>query len=126
MKLRILDDDHFHDRCGVVGVYGHEEAANIAYLALYALQHRGQESAGIVAMNEGKPNRRIGVGLVADVFKEEDLAELKGRAAIGHVRYGTAGAVGQTLRDAQPLNVQSAAGPFAIAHNGNLTDHVSL
>jgi amidophosphoribosyltransferase len=109
-----------HEACGVVGVYGHPEAANLAYLALYALQHRGQESAGIVSCDENSLLVHRGMGLVADVFAEEILHKLKGPRAIGHVRYSTAGA--SLLRNAQPFVVGYEGGVLAIAHNGNLVN----
>ncbi|MCC7071022.1 MAG: amidophosphoribosyltransferase [Deltaproteobacteria bacterium] len=110
------------DRCGVVGVYGNREAANLAYLAMYALQHRGQESAGIVA-GDGEVLRRIaGVGLVADIVTERALEALPGSVAIGHVRYATAGSEQDKARDAQPLLVRCQAGPIAVGHNGNLVN----
>jgi amidophosphoribosyltransferase len=114
--------DAFRDRCGVVGVYGNEEAANLAYLQMYALQHRGQESAGIVAGDGESLKRRAAVGLVADVFDETMLAGLTGKVAIGHVRYATAGDSGDKARDAQPLLVRCQAGPIAVGHNGNLVN----
>src|SRR3989442_6387180 len=115
-------DDRFHDECGVVGVHGHAEAAKITYLGLYALQHRGQESAGIVS-NPGAHRPQAvhrGMGLVADVFNERILEQLEGRNAIGHVRYSTAG--GSSLVNAQPFCATTDAGPIAIAHNGNLVN----
>ncbi len=114
--------DCFRDRCGVVGVHGDDEAANLAYLAMYALQHRGQESAGIVAGDGEELKRKVGVGLVADVFSEQDLAALAGRVAVGHVRYATAGDSTDTVRDCQPLLVRCQAGPITVAHNGNLVN----
>src|SRR5579885_640995 len=87
--------DHFHDHCGVCGVFGHPEAARLAYLSLYALQHRGQEAAGIVSSNGssngGAFHAKVGMGLVADVFDKRSLDGLAGSHAIGHVRYSTAG-----------------------------------
>jgi amidophosphoribosyltransferase len=112
--------DRFHDECGVVGVSGHAEAANLAYLGLYALQHRGQESAGIVSRRGGEMYEHKAMGLVADIFGEEALASLPGRHAIGHVRYSTSGA--SALRDAQPFRAQSGDLRLAVAHNGNLTN----
>lgn len=109
-----------HEACGVVGVCGHPEAANLAYLALYALQHRGQESAGIVSCDENSLLVHRGMGLVADVFTEQILHKLKGPRAIGHVRYSTAGA--SLLRNAQPFVVGYEGGVLAIAHNGNLVN----
>ncbi|MBL9039942.1 MAG: amidophosphoribosyltransferase [Archangium sp.] len=109
--------------CGVFGIYGHDEAANLAYLGLHALQHRGQESGGIVA-SDGKLLRSFhGMGLVADVFTQPVLAKLEGRAAIGHVRYSTAGS--SHLRNAQPLQVSFAGGGLAVAHNGNFVNATS-
>jgi len=112
--------------CGVFGVFDHPEAANLTYLGLHALQHRGQESAGIVAA-DGAPRfaRHRGRGLVADVFDEQILgSELAGRRAIGHVRYSTAG--GTFADAAQPFSVTTARGPIAIAHNGNLVNADAL
>jgi amidophosphoribosyltransferase len=104
--------------CGVFGVYGHDEAANIAYLGLHALQHRGQESAGIVANDRGTLRRRVRMGLVGDAFDQAALESLPGRSAIGQVRYSTAGS--SELRNAQPFLFEYAHGGIAIAHNGNL------
>ena len=112
--------DKFHEECGVVGVYDHPEAANLVYLALYALQHRGQESAGIVSSDgEGLTAHRQ-LGLVADVFSEEIIKRLKGSLAIGHNRYSTTGE--NHLKNAQPIVVEYAQGPMAVAHNGNLVN----
>ena len=113
-----MDDEKFHDECGIVGVYGHPEAANLAYLGLYALQHRGQESTGIVASEGRELHAEVGMGRVNDFFNEERLARLHGHFAIGHNRYSTTGS--STLRNAQPLLVDYARGSLAIAHNGNL------
>lgn len=109
-----------HEACGIVGIHGHPEAANLAYLALYALQHRGQESAGIVSCDTKGLLVHRGMGLVADVFTEEILRKLTGHCAIGHVRYSTAG--GSLLRNAQPFVVGYRGGGLAIAHNGNLVN----
>jgi amidophosphoribosyltransferase len=118
------DDDRFHDHCGVFAVYGHSEAANIAYLGLHALQHRGQESAGIVTSDgEGLYAHRA-MGLVQDAFGTEQLAKLPGRIGIGHVRYSTAG--GSHVRNAQPFAVDYAHGSLAVCHNGNLTNAEQL
>ncbi len=106
--------------CGVFGIWGHEEAANLTYLGLHALQHRGQESAGIVSSHAGRLHAHRGMGLVADVFNEDALSVLPGNAAIGHVRYSTAG--GSHLRNAQPLQVSYRGGQLAVAHNGNLVN----
>jgi amidophosphoribosyltransferase len=110
------------DKCGVVGIQGDPEAANLAYLMMYALQHRGQESAGIVAGDGEELKRHVEVGLVADVFDEKILAQLTGSVAIGHTRYGTAGDAADPARDAQPLLVRCQGGPIAVAHNGNLVN----
>jgi amidophosphoribosyltransferase len=112
--------DKLHEECGVFGVFGHAEAAKITYLGLHALQHRGQESAGIVSSDGERLHSHRGVGLVADVFTRDALEPLGGERAIGHVRYSTAG--GSGLRNAQPLQVDFARGPVAVAHNGNLVD----
>src|SRR6185503_1816893 len=106
--------------CGVFGIHGHDEAANIAYLGLHALQHRGQESAGLVAVDDGKLRQRAAMGLVSDAFDRDSLAKLPGATAIGHVRYSTAGT--SELRNAQPFVFEYAGGSLAIAHNGNLVN----
>ncbi|HNY90413.1 MAG TPA: amidophosphoribosyltransferase, partial [bacterium] len=107
--------------CAVVGVYGTTEASRLAYLALYAQQHRGQESSGIVASDGRRVNRHVGRGLVADVFSDQALfATLGGHMAIGHNRYSTTGA--SHLVNAQPLVANFREGPFAVSHNGNFTN----
>jgi amidophosphoribosyltransferase len=106
--------------CGIVGIFGHAEASTLAYLALYALQHRGQESAGIVGADGATLARRAGMGHVADVFSRAALAELPGRAAIGHVRYSTSGE--SLAANAQPFLLRDHRGPIAIGHNGNLVN----
>lgn len=118
------EGDAFRDHCGVVGVWNCAEAANLAYLSLYALQHRGQESAGIVSGNGGELCRETGPGMVADVFDRERLDRLPGDAAIGHVRYSTAGDSG--AHNAQPFRIIHRRGPLAIAHNGNLVNAAEL
>ncbi|MCL6480175.1 MAG: amidophosphoribosyltransferase [Firmicutes bacterium] len=118
-NLRIADD-HFHDHCGVFGIYGHPEAAKLTYLGLYALQHRGQESAGIVSSDGSELRARKGMGLVEEVFTPEVLAALPGTAAIGHTRYSTAGDT--ALVNAQPILIDCNKGQLALAHNGNLTN----
>jgi len=112
--------DKLHDECGVVGVYGHPEAANLVYLGLYALQHRGQESAGIVASTHSKMRLEVGMGLVADVFDPIRILKLPGPLAIGHNRYSTAGK--SELVNAQPCMINYSAGSLALAHNGNLVN----
>jgi amidophosphoribosyltransferase len=116
--------DKFHEECGVVGVYGHDEAATLAYLSLYALQHRGQESAGIVASNGDALIAHRGMGLVADIFGHDILSRLVGRLAIGHNRYSTSGST--VLKNCQPFVVEWAQGALAIAHNGNLVNAEEL
>src|SRR5947199_189884 len=118
------DDDRFHDECGVFGVWNHPEAANVTYLGLYALQHRGQESAGIAATDGVGFHTEKAMGWVADVFSPERLRRLPGHRAIGHVRYSTAGS--SNIRNAQPITATTARGPIAIAHNGNLTNAETL
>jgi amidophosphoribosyltransferase len=110
--------------CGVFGIHGHPEAANLAYLGLHALQHRGQESAGIVTSDGERLYAHRSMGLVQAGFSPQDLAALPGDRAIGHVRYSTAG--GSHLRNAQPFAVDYARGSIAVAHNGNLTNHEGL
>ena len=112
--------DRFHDACGVVGIWGSGEAANLAYLGLYALQHRGQESAGIVASDGKSLHLEKAMGLVADVFTETRLRRLKGSMAIGHVRYSTTGS--SQLKNAQPILATYRHGTVALAHNGNLVN----
>ncbi len=121
---QLRESERVKDECGIVGVHGHSEAANIAYLGLYALQHRGQESAGIVTMQGGEQFAHRAMGLVSDVFTEKILAKLPGRHAMGHVRYSTAGE--STLRNAQPFCANTDGGPVAIAHNGNLVNATTV
>jgi amidophosphoribosyltransferase len=110
--------DKFHEECAVFGIYGHPEAANLTYLGLYALQHRGQEGSGIVACEGGQFHVEKGLGLVNDIFSEDRLRRLVGRTAVGHNRYSTAGGGG--LKNVQPLVADYALGTLALAHNGNL------
>ena len=121
MNLKLAyADDHFHDHCGVVGVYGHEEAAKLAYLGLYALQHRGQESAGIVSTDGRELHAHRAMGEVEEIFKPEVLNKLPGSLAIGHTRYSTAG--DKALLNAQPILIDCNKGKVSIGHNGNLTN----
>ena len=121
MKKKLsFADDHFHDECGVFGVFGHPEAANLTYLGLYALQHRGQESAGIVSSSGGELHMQRAMGEVEDIFQPRVLAKLPGASAIGHTRYSTAG--DKSLLNAQPILVDCSKGKIAVAHNGNLTN----
>ncbi|MFZ0801002.1 MAG: amidophosphoribosyltransferase [Terriglobales bacterium] len=116
----MLGSDKFRDECGVVAIYAHPEAEKLAYLGLHALQHRGQESAGIVTSDGMTLHMHKAMGLVADIFVEEVLAKLHGTLAIGHTRYSTAG--DSALLNAQPIMVQSNKGMMALAHNGNLVN----
>jgi len=115
-----LGDDRFHDECGVFGVFGHEEAAKLTYLGLYALQHRGQESAGIVSTEGTGLHVVKGMGLVQEIFTPGVIGRLPGAAAIGHTRYSTAGDT--SLSNAQPVVVDCNKGKLALGHNGNLTN----
>lgn len=111
--------------CGIIGVSGLSDAAKLTYLGLYALQHRGQESAGIVAIDgEGRPRSFRGMGLVNETFDESILAKLPGDIAVGHTRYSTTGST--VLANAQPSSVSTRSGPLVVAHNGNLTNAVEL
>ncbi len=112
--------DKFHEECGVVAVYGHPEAAKLAYLGLYALQHRGQESAGICTSDGAQIHCMKAMGHVADIFTSAVLKELPGERAIGHTRYSTAGDT--VILNAQPFSVACNKGKIAIAHNGNITN----
>lgn len=114
----------WRDECGVMGVWGDPEASRLAYLGLYAMQHRGQESAGIVTLKAGEHIHHKGIGLVGDVFGEDDLERLQGGVAIGHVRYSTTGQ--NLLTNAQPLTAQLLNGPVAVAHNGNIVNNEVL
>jgi amidophosphoribosyltransferase len=116
--------DKLHEECGVFALYGHPEAANLVYLGLYALQHRGQESAGIASSDGRKIHSVRKMGHVADIFTPGVLNELPGDISIGHTRYSTAGDA--TLRNAQPLSVACSKGQVAVAHNGNLTNAIEL
>jgi amidophosphoribosyltransferase len=116
--------DKLHEECGVFAVYGHPEAANLAYLGLYALQHRGQESAGIASSDGDNTYVHRGMGHVADLFTPEVLGGLRGDHAIGHTRYSTAGST--VLSNAQPFSVACNKGNIAVAHNGNITNATEL
>jgi amidophosphoribosyltransferase len=116
--------DELREECGVFGVYGHTEAANLTYLGLYALQHRGQESVGIAASDGERLHVHKAVGYVADNFEEDTFARLAGTSAIGHVRYSTAGESG--IKNAQPILIDCAHGEIAIGHNGNLVNAQEL
>ena len=114
----------WRDECGVFGIWNHPEASRLAYLGLFAIQHRGQESAGIVSLDGATHHVKKGLGLVADVFNEKHLEHLSGSAAIGHVRYSTTGM--NTINNAQPFASQLYNGPVAVAHNGNIVNAQDL
>jgi amidophosphoribosyltransferase len=116
--------DRMHEECGVAGVFQSPDAARLTYLMLYALQHRGQEAAGIVTYNGTGLHSKIGMGLVADTFDKSTLDGLVGAHAIGHVRYSTAG--GSTIQNCQPITANTGNGRIAVAHNGNLTNAIEL
>lgn len=116
--------DRLREECGIFGIFGHRDAANLTYLGLYALQHRGQESAGIVISDGKRVRSQKGMGLVTEVFNQEVLEKLHGHLAIGHVRYSTTGS--SSLKNAQPFLVEYSRGSIAIAHNGNLVNAQDL
>lgn len=116
--------DGFREECGVVAIHGHPEAANLAYLGLHALQHRGQESAGIVTSDGQNLTCHKSMGLVADIFAPEVVGRLSGHMAIGHTRYSTAGDT--VVDNAQPFHVICNKGPIAVAHNGNITNAMEV
>jgi len=120
----VARNDKFRDECGVVAIYGPAEAAKLAYLGLHALQHRGQESAGIVSSDEQRLHAHKAMGLVADIFTEDVLGRLPGRLAIGHTRYSTTG--DSALLNAQPIMVDCNKGMIALAHNGNLVNALAI
>ncbi|PYQ49197.1 MAG: amidophosphoribosyltransferase [Acidobacteria bacterium] len=122
--LTPVPDDHFHDACGLFGIYGHPEAARLTYLGLYALQHRGQESAGIVSSDGQSLRLEKAMGLVNDVFTDERLDALVGDRAMGHVRYSTAGDT--VSANAQPILIDCHRGPIALGHNGNIVNAALL
>ena len=122
-----MEEFGFQDECGVVGIWNVKEASNIAYLSLYSQQHRGQEGAGVVSLSDRFKTsfyQHKGLGLVADVFQRYDFSMLPGKAAIGHVRYTTAG--GNTVQNVQPFTAEISSGLVAVAHNGNLVNADSL
>ncbi|MDE3195118.1 MAG: class II glutamine amidotransferase, partial [Acidobacteriota bacterium] len=119
-----LSFDKLHEECGVVAIYGHPEASKLAYLSLYALQHRGQESAGIATSDGRHVHTKKAMGHVADIFTNDVLKDLPGTLAIGHTRYSTAGDTVE--RNAQPFSVHCNKGRIAVAHNGNITNAPEL
>ncbi|MDR1591704.1 MAG: amidophosphoribosyltransferase [Prevotellaceae bacterium] len=116
--------DDLHEECGVFGIFGVNDAANLTYYGLHALQHRGQEGCGIVAVHERNFKRIKGEGLVTEIFNEKNLATIQGSAAIGHVRYSTTGGGG--IENVQPFIFRHNTGDFALAHNGNLVNSNEL
>ena len=118
--MELVQDRELHEECGVFGIFGVPDAASLTYYGLHALQHRGQEGAGIVAVDNGTFRRIKGNGLVTEVFNEEQLATLRGDMAIGHVRYTTAGGGG--IENVQPFLFRHNSGDFAMAHNGNIVN----
>jgi amidophosphoribosyltransferase len=123
-RLIQIDDDRFHDHCGVFGIFGHPEAAKMAYLGLYALQHRGQESAGIASTDGVNVHVHKSLGHVQEIFTPDVIAQLPGAAAIGHTRYSTAGDT--SLMNAQPVVIDCNKGKLALGHNGNLTNALEV
>ena len=120
-----VDADRLYEECGVFGVYGHPEAAALVALGLHALQHRGQEAGGIVAYDGEQFSAHRGMGQVSDNFSSKEvIGRLRGRSAVGHVRYATTGEV--ALRNVQPLFADFEFGGLAICHNGNLTNAYQL
>jgi len=124
VRQSIEINSRLKEGCGVFGIFGHEDVSRITYLGLYALQHRGQESAGIVVSNGKQLMGSRGMGLVSEVFNEENLIKLTGDRAIGHIRYSTTGS--SEIKNAQPFQVDYSRGSLAIAHNGNLVNTSEL
>ena len=124
MIMECFNDRVLKEECGIFGIFGHPEASKLTYFGLYALQHRGEESAGIVVSDGLLVREHKGMGLVADAFNEQVLASLTGSLAIGHVRYSTTGS--SMLKNAQPFLVSHAGLALAVAHNGNLTNALEL
>src|SRR6266498_1348230 len=121
----MFDDDRPHEECGVIGVFApNEDVARMAFFGLYALQHRGQEAAGIAVADGRTISMHKATGMVAQVFTPNAMDELKGDYAIGHTRYSTTGS--SLLRNAQPFMIETIHGPLALAHNGNLVNSGQL
>ena len=120
----LITSDKLHEECGVAAIYGHPEASKLAYLSLYALQHRGQESAGIASSNGDRLQLHKAMGLVSDIFTADALARVPGSLAIGHTRYSTTG--DSALLNAQPIRVECSKGQIALAHNGNITNATEI
>ena len=122
--ISTFQDDHFHDECGVFGIFDHPEAAKLTYLGLYALQHRGQEAAGIASSDGADVYSHKSLGHVQEIFTPAVIAHLPGSAAIGHTRYSTAG--DNTVMNAQPVVIDCNKGKLALGHNGNLTNAIEV
>ncbi|MBP5741593.1 MAG: class II glutamine amidotransferase, partial [Bacteroidales bacterium] len=123
--MDIRSDISLHEECGVFGIYGSPEAAEMTYYGLHSMQHRGQEGCGIVTVDDsGNLSLTKGEGLVHEVFDETKISRLKGGMAIGHVRYATTGGGG--LENVQPFLFRHGTGDFALAHNGNLVNYLQL
>jgi amidophosphoribosyltransferase len=123
--INFWEEDKFHDECGVFGVYAPgRQVARLVFFGLYALQHRGQESAGIATCDGRSAYSHKGMGLVSQVFNEDNLRPLQGHLAIGQNRYSTTGS--SHLRNAQPYLIETIYGPLGVAHNGNLTNALHL
>jgi amidophosphoribosyltransferase len=123
-QTRPIDHHRPTHECGVCGIYGHKDSSKLTYFGLYALQHRGQESAGIVTSNGKQVSIHKNMGLVPEVFSEEKLQKLKGKLSIGHVRYSTTGA--SNIINTQPLLVTHKGITLSVAHNGNLVNSIEL
>ncbi|HIQ36733.1 MAG TPA: amidophosphoribosyltransferase, partial [Desulfocapsa sulfexigens] len=123
-SVQIVEDGRPKHECGVCGIFGHEDASKLTYFGLYALQHRGQESAGIVASDDGKVSIHKAMGLVPEIFSEDILQGLPGSMAMGHVRYSTTG--NSNITNSQPLMVTHRGCTLAVAHNGNLVNSLEL
>ncbi|MEG2117193.1 MAG: amidophosphoribosyltransferase, partial [Clostridia bacterium] len=119
MIKKQIDLSEIHEECGVFGVFNCDHASEISYYALHSLQHRGQEACGIVSQDKGQLKIIKGMGLVAEVFNDKNLKTLKGRSAIGHVRYSN---LGNGIENVQPFLFRHHTGDFAIAHNGNIVN----
>ena len=123
--MNFLPDDHPQEECGLIGVFApNEDVARMAYFGLFALQHRGQEAAGIAVSDGNTMSMHKNIGLVAQVFSQDDLEKLKGKYAIGHTRYSTTGS--SSSRNAQPFMIETINGPLAVGHNGNLVNSAEL
>ena len=119
-ELDLFFENKMNEECGVFGIFNHENAAELTYYGLHALQHRGQEGAGIITSDGQTLHQHKGEGLVRNVFTQQDIDRLKGIHSIGHVRYSTAGGGG--IMNVQPFLFRSQSGPLGLCHNGNLVN----